>query len=311
MAVQTFDLYVTFVGLCMLVDDRTNPKGRRVHVLLPKTDNHVEHFPVLLFRKGHLSGTAESPPPPYPAEECTLKDRQLNLTGLSTPDRLKVNVKKSGVFDLGEFVEEEVERHLLDTGDGSTAPNKCGTRVTLDAGSIVLRKKGSLWKIITKKPREKEVKTHMAITVQWRIEDVEGDHIDLQLEPLNKHGTTETVTLHPIDNEIRLFIYHSPRAEIPSLVPKASGTPIPPGGDGRAKHFAPFYDLLPAEEVAVPVFEHIGVDPTMETPPEVGEDPGTRKAGRSGRRALQIQPFEAAVGDEVACIMVRAEAQAP
>ncbi len=336
---KTFDLDIVFVGLCMLVKD-----GKRLHVLLPRSAGAHEHEAKLFVHPSFIDGE-ELPGAEEPAE-FELKNRQLDLTRLKPSDSPDLDFAKSNVFDLGTFVDRKVPRHLLETGSGTTEPNACAARVTLAAGKMVKRKKGSFWKLTRTKPSFEEFRGHMAIAVRWRIKDVEGDSITLQLMALNNAaGRDETATLFAVSGRIELWVYHSPKDDLPSAVPPDPKTPIAPD-DCKAPHFGMYYDLLPAVlEAPVPdlLFLDTANQPTHETDPgTTGASPsdpcipkeapatervaGERGAGREaadaagtpgsgdhphqGEHGTAGEFADAAAGDEVACIMVTATAAA-
>lgn len=261
---DTFDLDIVFVGLCMLVKD-----GKRLHALLPETSGMHEHEALLFIHPAYSSGLG-NPNTPMPTTPIDLKNRQLDLTLLKTTDTLDPNFGKSNVFDLGDFVAREVPRKFLDIGDITTEPNDCASRVTLAVGSVAKRKRGSIWKITRMKPSIKEYKGHMAITVRWRIKDVEGVSITLQLKALNKNGSDKPVPLFAIGRRIEIFVYHSMPKNLPVLVPPKPIDATKPD-DGKAAHFGEFYRLLPKVPDA-PVPELVDLDkvnkPTHETDPE-------------------------------------------
>jgi hypothetical protein len=340
-AEETYDLYITFVGLCMLVDDE-----KRMHVLLPSTKEHA-HVARLLYNPSFNDTEEGDLDPDLDAKSIELEHLQFDLSGLKSPDPLKLNFRQSNVFDLTAYNgNRRVERHLLDTGSITTEPSDVITRVTLGAGKITLRKKGSVWKIGTNQP------DNMATSVQWRIRSVPGSALELPFKPLDNKAPKllPSVKLRAIDREIRIWIYHVPSDEVPKHVPRDPLPPVKPNNEkGEALHFVEFYNLLPPRK-DVPVFVGFGNCPSHETPPterggaeqqvlgeatgssqargqmnsvvaDTGDDEADRehtyqaahKAAHAqgasehshGRDDVQARAFS---GDEVACILVSAKA---
>lgn len=344
---KAFELHIIFVGLCMFVDDKENPKGERLHVLLPKTEGHHEHQAALLFNPGYKTGVKEPSGPPLDAAVCRLKNRQLDLTSLNTMGGLSRNFKKSNVFDLGDWAGRTVERRLLDEGGDATPPNESVTRITLDAGTIRRRKKGSVWEIRKPGSLHQKFRGHMAISARWVIDVAESDppqdFVEFDLKPLNDQETgVETIRLFPIDGKIEVYVYHSP--ELPKAVPVDPVDPEHEVGD-PAPHFRAFYDLL-SEPVPVLANLDLGNKPSHETDPEPGvdsqvvedvptqgspsgDDAVTEVAGAraargtadhngagdsshgGGHGATGAHAAKALLGDEIACIMVTAKAANP
>ena len=266
-AEETFDLYVTFVGLCMLVKD-----GKRLHVLLPSTADHP-HLACLLYNPSFDETEQGDLDPDRLAEKVALEHRQLNLSGLGSPDPLKPNFRQSNVFDLSAFLgNRRVARRLLDTGDAASEPSEAISRITLTAGKITLRKKGALWRM------GNNFEDHMAISVQWRIRSVPGNSLELKLQPLDKLGREHSLRLRAIDDEIRIWIYHVPKDEIPEQVPRDPVRPKEPDNPNKeALHFGEYYNVLPPKG-PLPVFVDFGECTHYETPPDERSG-GTRANG--------------------------------
>lgn len=304
-----FDLHITFAGLCMLVDD-TAGANKRLHVVMPRTTGAHLHAARLKFNLGHYNGLAELP---LHGASISLENRKLDLSGLVTRTRLVPNLRQSNVFDLGTFAKVGVDRDLLDLGDDTSAPNASFARVTLAAGKIKRRKKGARWKMDGSGP------VHMATSVQFRIEKVKGTALTLNLEPLNRNGTAETVTLKPITGVIRLWVYHSPLGEIPLEIPPLRRAARKPA-DTHARHVAAFYEVLsppvPTAKRVTPEFFDVRDEDTLDTEPEEKDErTGRRKGAAAGeeRRPEEERPalttLEAALqaGELVSCIAMGAK----
>lgn len=340
---DTYDLYITFVGLHMFVeDDHHSSGGKRLHVLMPRTGTssghggheghsghvHDPHLATLLFRKDQNAPVPDPSTGSHIAEKIDLSNRQLDLTGLVTRDTLHLNFPQSDVFDLSAFHgDRSVGRHLVEGGGSSSDPNECAARITLSVGRVHQRKRGALWNMGNHGPM------HMAITVQWKIKNVEGDSLKLELQPLNRLGRSETITLNAINREIWIWVYHSPK--VSDQVPPNDHACKEPPAD-QVKHFLAFYDLLPPVGVT-PRWGNCAGDSTtltfprtsVESNPEyqAGATPETRSkepgipalpSGAKGLSATAEPPSDehadkettARSGDEVACIAVTAKAGA-
>lgn len=334
-AEDTFDLYITFAGLCMLVDD---DKKKRLHVLLPRTDKH-EHEAKLLFNPGFKLGETGDLNHDKTPTSVDLKHRKLDLSTLVSPDPLKPNFPQCDVLDLGRVTGKTVARNLLDKGDASTAPGDSVTRVTLASGKATMRKRGAKWTIGA------DPADYMATSVEWRIRSLKGTSLTLNLEPLDKSGSSEgPIHLRVVDGEIRIWIYHVLNEDLPEKVPPLARPCRKPDG-GVAHHVVELYKLLGTEGKA-PVFDSCGdCGMNHEMPPNVrrkakeafsqepADSPTRGEAAGGGGPAAGGKGAQASVehvdagehsshaaggastmlefsGDEVACIAVSAKAAA-
>ena len=284
-AEETFDLYITFAGLCMLVDD-----DKRLHALLPRTDTH-KHEAKLLFNPGFKMGATGELNHRLKPESIDLKHRKLDLSGHVSPDPLKPNFAQCDVLDLGRVTGKKVARDLLDKGDATTDPNVSVSRVTLASGKGTLRKRGAKWKIGT------DPADYMATSVQWRIRSLKGTSLTLNLDRLNnKSDPATSVSLRAVDGEIWIWIYHVPNEELPNELPPVARPCRKPEG-GMAHHVEELYKLLDTTGEP-PVFDSCGDCGTNhEMPPNLKATP---KGAFSSGSADSPTQEEATEGDGLA-----------
>ncbi|HEY0022191.1 MAG TPA: hypothetical protein VGB24_04750 [Longimicrobium sp.] len=314
---STFDLHITFTGLCLFVDDLVRKDGAKLlHVLMPRTGGgghgvpgHVHaHLARLLYDARHeKEGTVDDGTPrKHHATRIEMENRALDLSDVDTDaaftPTLQAEMDRYSVFDLSTFVGSrsarpeigQVPRPWLDEFETG---GMVVSRVTVGKGAVSGGDSGVQWRIGDRAAQ------HMAVAVDWTIPNVKGSSLTLVFDGLNGNHphSFNPLTLYPISypsgpKKIHLWLVHSPDRQIPTKVP-VERIPGPPE-QKDALHFNAFYSLLGGP---IPVYE--GTD-TGETAGGSGEHREHAEAGEAPADA----ELAAAGGSDASCIGPRATA---
>jgi hypothetical protein len=273
---MTFDLNITFGGMCLLVKEADGgvrvlmpPVGRGGHTPGGHEDhgetNVHRHDVNLVYARGHASPGGqeahELAPPPH-----DFANRQIDLSGIEGSPSIKQN-DLMNFSDLSLRVNPEL---LVPKPDARVM-----SQVVFAAGSLTDCDKGGRWMIGADGPR------HLAISFTWTIPGIEGESLIVPVTALRNGGADRELRLYPMEfdgqSAINLYIYNVTEDErIACLPPRRSDRNVPghdeyckPAPDEndvpvegyRAKHFAAFYSLLaPAlSDPPLPVFKDLGV----------------------------------------------------
>jgi hypothetical protein len=251
---MSFELRITFSGLCMFVPGKDAEAGR-MHVLMPATGAH-DHG-------GHAAAGEQ------PVEQHVLRlayDAVHEQTSPGAPTRKPVFVELAGsalsvphdgrpsadpavppsVVDLFRVTEDKIDPALV---RGAPAGH-VAARVSMGAGAVSDVAEGAVWEL---DGRDEE----MSHAVQWVVPEVPGD--SLTWDVAGAGGRFRT--LHPVRQGSRqvleLYIFNIPPRELPAEVPPMSGAipTLPPGYP--AWHFLAYYDLFDhPKRRPVPRFKH-------------------------------------------------------
>ena len=264
----TFELQITFYGLCLFVPD----DGRKtMHVLLPATGTHgthhvEEHLLLLAYDRAYEDRSGSEPLSGQP--------RSFDMSG-SVP---RWTNRSTGRLDLALPAEvanvssvwgKPVRKGLL-TGP-RPAPG-LASRMSMSTGAQGGHLRGARW-VFGGETREL---TH---ALNWAIPGVGEEGLAWDPNSWEK-GKDVPPSLFPRGGRIQLYVFHIPDEEKPTRLPPA---PLPggePSPGEEAHHFAAFYDLLDSPS-------------SRELPKYKGQDsaPGGPQASGPRTGARGIRPF--------------------
>lgn len=242
-----FDLYITFAGMCTLVDD-----GTSLHVLLPKSHGKTVHLSTLYYEPEHA-------PDHVPGEaglrSHPLAHRYLDLSSLQTANGY-VSGLPSELFNMDDVTPAPLSRALL-VGDGG---GKLTSRVTVKAGAYDDCDRGGRWIIAGEGPR------FMAIAVRWKVAGITDELLRLNLQPLDGGGNGEVVKLVPINGRVEIAVFHTPANDVPTRLPPVPRSGNNPNRGDKAKHFGAFYTLFdpPMPDPPLPEYWDDGAASSLE-----------------------------------------------
>jgi len=235
MANGSFNLEITFSGLCMFVPAKDKS---RMHVLMPVSGRtlcgvHVhQHVNQLYYHPSYETGTGSPMDPMEP--------RCLELNGEAVELEYNGSVEtalKPGIVNLSAITGTKVRSALL-TGQPT---DPVAARVTMYAGRFGIPNDGLIWDIDGKE-------YELSSVVPWIIPDVPGDSITFTLGGSSR-------TLRPCDGKVSIYMFNVMPNEVPELVPLQ---PLPPyecpQKDAEATHFAAFYHVLGCPDKKLPRF---------------------------------------------------------
>jgi hypothetical protein len=274
---RSFDLRLTFAGLCLFVPDE--PTGT-MQIVMPPT--------------GHSTGLGAGVPPHAARLVYDVAYEQSNArhtTGQLAHVRLDRKALEFDTFHqndadlalpeeflrLDPYVREPLTRDRL----GLETKGRVAARVTLGTGQISGWGPGALWTIDASTPRR------IAWRLQWTIKDVHRSRLALTLLGLDGTAAQRLPALYPIDGAIDLLICHVK----PSQLPPASEMEPEPTLGSPAPDFAAYYAVFdhPAE---TPIPKYYGNDerasgePLASTPDGMSEGSADATVGERDASTL-------------------------
>jgi hypothetical protein len=236
MANGSFNLEITFSGLCMFVPAKDKS---RMHVLMPVSGKtlcgvHVhQHVNRLYYHPSYETGTGSPTKPTKP--------RFLELNGEALELKFNGNAEttlKPGIVNVSSITKKGVRSSLL-TGQPT---DPIGARVTMFAGRFGSPNDGLIWDI-------EGNECELSSVVPWTIPDVPEDSITFTLGGMSR-------TLRPIDGKVSIYMFNLPPDEVPRRVPLRPPPPFEcPQKDAEATHFAGYYYLLGCPGSKLPKFK--------------------------------------------------------
>jgi hypothetical protein len=256
--IPTFDVDITFTGLCLFVLDPANgPK--KLHVLMPGTGcgsghRHGGHHNHAHTCKLHV------PPAHLPGGNGgTVWPRVIDGHTLSIPGAAS-GITQRRLPDSVAMLEPKVLRSLL----GPIAANKdadirsrLAARVDLAAGRVVETPRGGRFYY-------RGSVRHLTFSVVWRIHGLGGSELQLDLRPLDGSTDPDSIRLVPttIENRqvIEMQVRFLPADEQGDINPCEQPVPEP----RKVDHFAEFYRLTGANPGDIPMIRDPFGDPRPE-----------------------------------------------
>jgi hypothetical protein len=250
---MSFQLTITFAGMCLLVHDK---KEDRLHVLLPPTgldggDNHQHdggraggeerkkmptHVARLIYDPVHEqpNGTPSGTVRVKREDDVPLEHTAWDLTGLPAGSRFEPEMPDA-VVNLAQATTQPVSRSLF---QGDT-DGRVLSRVSIARGAAGKPHGGSRFRL-GGRPGQ-----HMATAIEWNM-DVEGDFLLVDLRAMGDDSSNERqLELHPTkDHKLNLYIFHAPEDDLPDSLPPVYKTAPDEYDPPRADHFAAYYDLI-------------------------------------------------------------------
>jgi hypothetical protein len=304
-ALMSFDLRITFTGMCLYVPD---PTRGRMHVLMPRSGagyahgeggahggheglegleghsghgrraertghnghadhgNGVEEHVVRVFADAAHVVPGAGERTGTLAGLVKLDDRVLDLAGLDASP-LHLDLSGRQLADVGKIVGQPVPRKRLDGPD-----EKVFCRVTLDGGAATGNASGAVWEV-------DGIEQPLTFRIEWTLFDVQSDGGALRLRLSTPDGTPaeEIPALFPIPGAdggrptIDLHVFHTPETELPPW-------PRPDRSAPSGHHFLGLYDLFdnPGKR-PVPQFRR---PPKPDVPGPIGADPQRCMSGQ-------------------------------
>lgn len=244
-----FELRITFSGLCLWV-----PEATRMHVLMPKTDQHGGHGGHAGHVEKHVTvlevGLPYVKKLPAGFSRFDLHGRYLDLSDLAGhfDPRLSPEVVNISEIAPGARVKLDQADELVES------------RAIMSAGRERDRKGFARWKF-----PKKEGEYYIAHWVQWAADvEVRGDAYVLRAGRLGR-PSEPIATLTPDARGVDLLVRHIPESELDTLFP-----PEFPGERFRMEHFAAYF----------PLFD----DPSLDAIPELSRDGWPEQIGRGTGR---------------------------
>jgi hypothetical protein len=218
---DTFDLRLTFSGLCMFVPAKD---GKTMHVLMPVTGSstgHPQHLSRLYHHPAFATGTGNPSTPKKPAaidiEGRAIQFKHQGTLTTALPD---------SIVKISDICGRKVDPELLEG-----APHgPVAARISMTSGQLGKPNDGLIWDI--------DGTSHeLASLVTWTIRGIPGNTLTVSVGGVDH-------TFHAISNAIDLNLFNVPSHEVPDEVPlKAKPIICPPKGH-MAHHFMAFYDIL-------------------------------------------------------------------
>lgn len=259
---QTFDLRITFTGLCMFVPEPEQPGYRkRLHVLMPTTAGHAdngieEHACRLRWHSKYEPGSGAD----QWGGDVALNGSELRLDGLQRDVYLTLPSELVPLGDICDVGEVDLDKIL--------AEGKLTAWVNLGSGEMADPQHRICWQV--PKGTAPRPMTHQ---VEWMIPDYRTGVLEgWGLRPLDGSVGDELPTLSPVGGEIHLHIYHVPPDELPAT---PSAKPEEKKHPPEARHFLRYYVLLASEPTRKPIpWRHSTQPPTKDVPcADLEEDP--------------------------------------
>lgn len=217
----TFDLRLTFSGLCMFVPAKD---GKTMHVLMPVTGpstGHPQHLSRLYHHPAFATGTGNPSTPKKPAA-IDIEGRAIELKFPGTP----TTALPASIVKISDICKKKVDPDLL-----QGAPHGPVTaRVSMTSGQLGKPNDGLIWDI--------DGTAHeLASLVTWTIHGISGDTLTVSVGGVDH-------TFRAISNAIDLLLFNVPSHEVPDEVPLQAKPIICPPKGHMAHHFMAFFDIL-------------------------------------------------------------------
>jgi len=274
---MTFDLKIQFVGLCMFVPD---PDGSAMHVLMPTSAGSggphgsadvPAHVAMLCFDPGYLQRNGSRWP--GAAVNAVVDQATLAVAGSGTLD---LALPESVAVNVARVTRSSVIPSLLAPGDPGTA---LAARVRLESGKMTGYAPGVCWNYDSPPDDPRPLPNRVCWTVP-----MEGKQVDLVLRPFKGERDTPLPALYPIDGAVEVWVYNTPRHELP---PSPLHDSRPEHGQ-PAHHFVEYYKLLQ--------------NPAATPPPTFHSDRCT--GGGGGNRLADVDGFG---GSAYTCMVAQAK----
>jgi hypothetical protein len=249
-----FTLELKISGLCLLVPD---PKGKRMHALMPQTDGEHKHVVRLVYNK--LFTRKEARPPGDDLGFVDLYGTSPSFgAAAGDPINLTLGREIRAIEHAVETAGGAVPSDLITEtpGDGK----RLASRVTLVAGEGRDYAPGVLWDY-----DDATGEVEMSPATYWVMENVDEGQFKI---PAADGGE---VVLYPIRDRIAVAIYHVPPGELPPL-------PTLPGEPGAGKsppHFDAYCKMLGKECKKPPTYKRKGARTTGDAGSARGVSPYT------------------------------------
>ena len=209
---NTFDLRVTFTGLCFFLNDN----GKAMWVLMPATPHHPSgqekrrnehHVAKLMYDRAYATeGSTDF------ARDvvCVSLDRKELVLGGSAALSLHLPGEVA-VLDLGHG---PVDDALINSKNPPEA--KLNARVKLEAGCICNYEPGIIWEVTIEGITGSTKQQRLTYRAEWVIRNINASSITLRLTDLDSGAYTDVGPLYPIGETVRLDIMHLPLSKFPA-----------------------------------------------------------------------------------------------
>lgn len=294
---MAFVLRIHFTGLCLLVPDPSPPAPDPrpcLHAVLPEHSDHP-HEPRLVYDRAYTNGGATKLEGFLCCER--LKDRAVRFEGFgseidpATGFGTAARKLPDDVVDLSTMAGTEPLRRAFVQPDPGSA---VASRLSLYVGRYEWHRPPPLWRIKGKPNRR------ITNVVQWSIPGLITAPVSIPLADLRTTGepVVKTLRLHPIHNEIKVWVYNVTPDDLPPPV-----NPQQPHEGDTADHFVAYYGLFEYGDRDIP---ELAETPQFQNPEPVPSE------CRSTRKGLDARPVPgAALGRDTAHTATCITAQTP
>jgi hypothetical protein len=222
---MSFDLKITFTGMCLFVPDSRDVNTPRMHVLLPETSAHP-HSAKLMYDRAYKKPGASSLERFLACHRLDRMELRFRGTGGSATQELP-----SEIVNLRLTLDKRVTPDKL----ADPAPASVKSRITLESGAVTDYEYGAAWDL----PYHKDVP--MTWQVEWTIHGLDPATFAWELVNLDTEQAEDLPKLHPVGGIVHVYVYHVLTDELPGTDPLPA-LQIPKDNE-RAEHFAAFFSL--------------------------------------------------------------------
>lgn len=226
---MSFDLRITFMGLCLFTPDDADPAKPRMHVLMPLldgADGHPQHLLRLVYDEAYEARGAVQLSRRL---VCVPLERKALIVGapqtgasLALPDELA---------DVDTVIGSAMIPRDLVTAEDPAA--SLGSRITLTSGAVTEYEAGAPFRFPGR------VAQPMTFQLTWTIRGIEESGLTWGLHALGTPASQAEPlkTLYPIGGVVNIFVFNVVCAELPPIQPRTFGLPE------RAEHFGGYFRL--------------------------------------------------------------------
>lgn len=231
---STFDLEITFTGLCLYVRD-----GAKLHVLMPSAAGcHIEKHESRVYTNRNWKRWEE------------LGNCELDLSDLGGGSAANFDLPPT-IFDFATLGYSVPQKYLKEDHP------ELYTRITLMNGEASFVEDGALWAMTDDRAKcEATAPVEMSHQLRWKINDVPRDHLRWAFRQFGSNTPGENPYPRPTAaKKLELHITHAPKENHPD---GKGSTPVPKECESRT-HFEAYYSLLPSATLKpLPYFHDIG-----------------------------------------------------
>lgn len=234
---MAFDLYVTFSGLCLFWKRKESP----LQILLPDATG-FDHRIVVGYHVRYDPRLTSASYARFFEHKIQEQGWELRLDRLQTLDEgIDVEMKEVSIVNIHKIVKKP--------------PNLSNAyfRASVNRGALCKRndcehEMGAHW-TLKESEEEEDRPERMATTIHWKIPNVSatvGNREGLTLQVCRRCEQNDIeekclANLYPVNGQIRIYVFHTPRSEFPSATPENLEQVKP---NHTVEHFRAYYKLF-------------------------------------------------------------------